>query len=459
MNFSDAIFKAYDIRGLVEGQLSAELAYRVARAFVQVLRSENTQLSGKKLVVGYDMRPTSLIFKDQVIQGFLDEGVDVVDIGMVSTPLFNFACAHFVEHAGGIMVTASHNPAEWNGFKLTRENGLPIGQGNGMEMIRELTQTAEFVDASEKGKVAQRDVREEYFTKLFSLVDITSLQPLTVVIDYGNGMGSVTFADLIKKIPGLRVHSLYAEPDGTFPNHEANPLKVETLSALCARVREVGADFGFALDGDADRIGVVDETGEVVEASYVGTLLGLEVLRTHPGMHMLYDLRSSLIARDMWEAQGATTEMCMIGHALIKNMMKRVGAGFASELSLHIFFGDMYNLESTDLAFLYFLLLRSRSNLPLSKLIVPLKKYFHSGEINFEVEDKAKMMKTVLEKYKNEAIEISDLDGVYLRFAWGWLSVRQSNTEPVLRLNVEANSQAVMQAKVQELSALLRETA
>lgn len=454
MNFPSSIFKAYDIRGLVETELSEELAYRVARAFVHVLRSENALVEGKKLVVGYDMRPTSTPFKEQVIRGFQDEGVDVVDIGMASTPLFNFACAHFPDHLGGIMVTASHNPAQYNGFKLTRADGLPIGKGTGMEMICDLVQTAEFSASTHTGAVSSQDVKEAYFAKLFTLVDISSLRPLKVVIDGGNGMGSVTFFELIKKLP-VQVEYLYMEPDGTFPNHEANPLKVETLRDLQAKVKEMGADFGFALDGDADRVGLVDEQGIVVDPSSVGALIGLEVLKVHPGIHMMHTFTSSEVIKEVWEANGATTERCMNGHALIKDMMRKVNAGFAAELSLHVFFGDVYNLESSDLCFLYFLQLLSRENKPLSELVQPLQKYFHSGEMNFEVEKKDEAMQAIEAAYTNEAVEISHLDGLWMRFVCGWISVRKSNTEPVLRLNVEASTQESMHTKVQEVKKIL----
>lgn len=447
MIFSNSIFKAYDIRGLVESELSPELAYRVARSFVHVLRSENVNFDGKKLVVAYDMRPTSLVYKNEVIRGFQDEGVDVVDIGLASTPLFNFACAHFDEYVGGITVTASHNPAEYNGFKLTRGDGLPVGKGSGMEMIRELCQNAQFEEPPVSGEVSFRDVRREYFEKLASIVPQEHLYPLKVVIDGGNGMGSVTFFELLKTLP-IEVEYLYMEPDGTFPNHEANPLKTETLHDLQKKVREVGADFGFALDGDADRIGLVDETGKIVDASSVGALLGLETLKNHPGMHMLYDLRSSQVGREMWEAAGATTQMSMVGHALIKNMMKQTGAKFASELSLHIFHGDLYNLESSDLCFLFVVALLSREQKPLSEIIAPFKKYFHSGEINFEVEKKDEAMKKIEENFSPSAVETSYLDGLWMRFPWGWLSVRKSNTEPVLRLNLEAKDNETMLQEV-----------
>lgn len=454
MKFSDSIFKAYDIRGLVETELSEELAYRIARAFVRLLKSEGEDFSGKKLVVGYDMRPSSLPFKAKIIQGMVDEGIDVVDIGLSSTPLFNFVCAHFPEHVGGIMVTASHNPAEYNGFKLTRGDGLPVGKGKGMDEIRSFVQNGDFTSVSGTGKIEERKFQKEYFEKLFTLVDPATIIPMKVVIDGGNGMGSVTFFDLMKQLP-VEVEYLYMEPDGTFPNHEANPLKVETLKDLEEKVKETKADFGFALDGDADRIGLVDETGQVVNPSCVGALLGLEVLKNHPRMHMLYDLRSSQILKDVWEAGGATTEKCMVGHALIKNMMREVHAGFAAELSLHIFYGDLYNLESSDLSFLYTLAILSREKRLLSEILEPLDKYSHSGEINFEVEKKDQAMAAVKETFAAEARETSSLDGLWMRCEWGWFSLRKSNTEPVLRLNLETSSSELTNQKCDQIKNII----
>lgn len=454
MNFPAHIFKAYDIRGLVEGELSEDLAYKIGRAFVILLRNEGVDFSDKYLVVGRDMRPTSIAFEKKVVEGMLDEGVNVLQIGMVSTPVFNFVCAHFPEYVGGIMVTASHNPAAYNGFKLTRGNGMPVGKGNGIEEIRDMVRDFTFAPVSQKGIVMEKDMREEYIQKVFSFVDVASIRPLKIVLDGGNGMGDVTFPLWLKRLP-LVVEYLYMEPDGTFPHHEANPLKNETLHDLQKKVLEVGADFGFALDGDADRIGLVDEKGEIVEASYVGALLGLEVLKTHPNMHMLYDLRSSIIGPQLWETQGATTQKCMVGHALIKKMMREVGAGFASELSLHIFYGDLYNLESSDLSLLYFLQILSRENKALSEIVAPLKKYFHSGEINFETERKDEIMQQIENLYRTEAQEISDLDGLWMKFDWGWLSVRKSNTEPVLRLNVEAFTKEKMKEMVVSVKGLV----
>ncbi|PIT86984.1 MAG: phosphomannomutase/phosphoglucomutase [Candidatus Magasanikbacteria bacterium CG10_big_fil_rev_8_21_14_0_10_43_6] len=444
------IFKAYDIRGLVDGELSEELAYRIGRSFVHLLRNEGVDFKGSSIVVGHDMRETSIPFQKCVMQGITDEGVDVVNIGLTSTPVFNFACAHIATHVGGIMITASHNPSEYNGFKITRGNGLPVGKGTGMEDIRDMSIDMEFDAPRGGGVIGEKDVRGLYEERIFSLVNTEEIAPLHIVIDGGNGMGNVTFSRWLKKLP-VTVTYMYMEPDGTFPNHEANPLKVETLTDLQAKVLEVGADFGFALDGDADRLGLVDEKGVVVDASYVAALIGLEVLKKNPGAHMLYDLRSSQSIPELWEAAGATTQKSTIGHALIKVLMKETQAIFASELSLHLYYGDMYNMESTDLSLLYVLYIASREKKPLSDIIAPMKTYAHSGEFNFEVEDKDGVMKRIKEIYAEEANEILEIDGIWMRMPWGWFSVRKSNTEPVLRLNLETHSEEETRMRVAEL--------
>ncbi|TSC83914.1 MAG: phosphomannomutase [Parcubacteria group bacterium Gr01-1014_13] len=455
MQIAKNIFKAYDIRGLSATELSVELAYSLGRAFVVFLRNHDLLKSGQAVVVGRDMRGTSPELQQALMRGASDEGVDVVDVGLVSTPLFNFACANYPEHAGGVMVTASHNPAQYNGFKLTLGDGLPIGESSGMGEIKELVANSNFDYKEEEKTFPQKEVLGDYLKKIFSIVSPDSIRPMKIVIDAGNGMAKVTIPEVFKNLP-VEVEYLYLEPDGNFPNHEANPLKVETLADLQKEVVATGANFGFALDGDADRIGLVDEKGQVVDASFVGALVGLEVLRTHPRSHMLYDVRSSMIIPEVWQAQGATVDMCKVGHANIKKSLKEIKGAFASELSLHLYFHDMYDVESTDLSLLYVLQMLSRENKPLSELVAPLQKYFHSGEINFEIEDKAEVMIRVEEKYKDQAQEISHLDGLWMKFDWGWASVRLSNTEPVVRLNLEAVDVQTMQEKIKEFSYIIQ---
>jgi phosphomannomutase len=458
--FPSHIFKAYDIRGLVAADLSEHLAYAIGRAFVRVLRENQVALDNRYIVVGHDMRPTSPQFEAAVIDGIEAEGARTILVGEVSTPLFNFSVAHYSAHAGGIMITASHNPAEYNGFKMAFENGLPLGKNTGMDRLRAHAET--FYN---EARVPQTDshnresinVLPAYEERIFNLVPPASLKPLKVVIDAGNGMAAATFPAVVKKLP-ITAEYLFLQPDGTFPNHEANPLKVETLAALQAKVRETGADLGFALDGDCDRIGLVDEKGDVVDASFVGALVGLEVLRGSGNRgHMFYDLRSSMMVPEVWQAHGATVSMCPVGHALIKKILKDEGGIFASELSLHQYFHSMYDVESSDLSLLYILQALSREQKPLSALIQPLKKYAHSGEINFEIHDKQAVIKKIEEHYTSTALEILHLDGLYMKFTWGWFNVRTSNTEPVLRLNLETFDKTILSQKIKELTTCMLE--
>jgi len=454
MAFPDHIFKSYDIRGLVDGELSDELAGKIGHAYGIFLRDLGLDRT-KKVVVGRDMRPTSPGFQGAVMKSLRAQGWHVVDIGMVSTPLFNFACTYDDSHVAGITVTASHNPGEYNGFKMTLGDGKPVGKGSGMEEIRDMARDMEFQDAPEQGGAEEKNVLGDYLDTLYGLVSADSISSLKIVIDNANGMGGVTFPPLLEKLPNVEVEYMYIDPDGTFPNHEANPIKTETLKDLQAKVREVGADFGLALDGDADRIGLVDNTGAVVDASLVSALIGAEVLAQYPESTMLYDLRSSRIVPEWWEEHGATTEMTRVGHAHIKPRMKETGAVFASELSLHLYFRDMTNQESSELCLLYLMRLLSREQKPLTELLGPLRRYHHSGEINFEVEDKQGAIDRIKSAFADTALEVSDLDGIWLKFEWGWFNVRASNTEPVLRLNLEAGSEEEMKEKVREVSGII----
>lgn len=456
-NFPSHIFKSYDIRGLWKTELSEDLAYALGIAYIDFLRKQGEDFTHKKMVVGRDMRESSPSFANAVISGIHAQGVSVVNIGMCTTPLFNFACAHLEEHAGGIMVTASHNPAEYNGFKLSLGNGLAVGKVNGMEEIRDfiLQNNFDTLSSNKSGGLEDLDPFTLYQERIFDLVSPQSIKSLKIVIDNANGMGGVTFPRFLKALPQVDVEYLYIEPDGTFPNHEANPLKTETLKDLQAKVLEVNADFGFALDGDADRIGLVNEKGEVVDASFTITLIGQEVLKTNLGATMLYDLRSSRIVKEVWEDSGAKTQMTQVGHTFIKKIMSETNAVFGSELSLHLYYNDMYKVECTELSLMYLLRLVSESGKSIGELTESLKKYYHSGEINFEVEDKDGMMQKIREKYVGEAIRSEDLDGLWLEFDWGWFSVRESNTEPVLRLNVEAWEENVMKEKFDELKGII----
>lgn len=451
MDFPKQIFKAYDIRGLVDGELTADLACRIGRAFVCILRERGCNLGGKSLVVGRDMRSSSLEFQRQVIKAIIDEGVNATDIGLATTPLFNFACANYPEYAGGIMVTASHNPAEYNGFKMTFADGLPLGRDTGMDDLRDLAEANDFLESDNKGVVGMFDPYPDYEAKIFSLINKSEIKPLKIIVDAGNGMAKVTVPKILANLP-LTVEYLFLEPDGTFPNHEANPLKENTLVDLQAKVVAEGADLGFALDGDADRVGFVDEQGQIVPPSIVGALLGLQVLHLHPKAHMMYSLITSRIAKVVWEEQGATTSMTSVGHALVKKQMKEEKAQFAAELSLHMFYHDMYDLEVPELSLLY--MLKAMNEKKLSEVWQVLaSRFYHSGEINFKVANSQAVLTKLKEKFVDA--EVQDFDGLLFTYPNWWFSIRLSNTEPLLRLNLEADTRELMEDKLKEVKNII----
>ncbi|MFA5211158.1 MAG: phosphomannomutase/phosphoglucomutase [Patescibacteria group bacterium] len=453
MSFSEKIFRAYDIRGLIKDELSIEFAYLLGASFVNFLKKKNIDLNGKKIVIGRDMRESGLKYKEKLIAGIIDQGIDVVDIGLATTPLFNFACVNYAEHVAGIMITASHNPAEYNGFKLTMGDGLPIAGDNGLMEIKEMCKNFNFEKTENIGQVFEKNVFIDYKSKLFSLVDVQNFKKMKIVIDAGNGMAKATFPEILKDF-NIDVEYLFLEPDGNFPNHEANPLKTETLKSLQEKVLAVKADFGFALDGDADRVGLVDEKGQIIPASFVGAIIGLEVLRKQKGL-MLYDLRTSRAVKEIWEKAGAKTDICPVGHSNIKKMMKENNAIFASELSLHLYYRDLHDVESGDLSLLYIIDLLSRENKKMSEIWEKMgKEKYHSGEINFEVENKEEVMEKIKNKYSDG--ELNELDGILINYKDFWFSVRCSNTESVIRLNLEANSEELMREKVEEISEIIK---
>ena len=446
MSINSSIFKAYDIRGIYPRDLNEEVAYLVGRAIVVLTRA-------KTVVVGYDARFSSDSLVQAVIKGVTEQGADAVNIGLVTTPMLNFAVAEHPEHEAGIMVTASHNPKEYNGLKLCYGNALPIGENTGMADIKKLVLEEKF-SAAMPGKILKKEILDAYVEKVLSLIDVKNIKPLKIVVDTANAVGAIPLPEFFKKIP-CQLIPLYFELDGNFPNHEANPLKEETLVDLKKKVLEESADLGVAIDGDADRIGFVDEKGETVRADLILTLIAKKILEEKPGGLVLYDVRSSRIAREVVEKAGGRAEMCRVGHALIKKQMWDNGALFAGEFSSHFYYRDFYNVESGDLTMLKLLEIISLSGRKFSEIVAPLLRYHHSGEINFEVSDKEGKMKELEEKYGAAASEISHLDGVRLDFSDWWFNVRPSNTEPLLRLNLEAKTKELMEQKKKELTEII----
>jgi phosphomannomutase len=450
-----SIFKAYDIRGIYPRDLNEEIAYLVGKALVVFT-------GAKTAVVGRDARVSSPALFEAVSRGILEQSADVVDVGIVSTPMLNFAVAENPppspplekgEGRAGIMVTASHNPKEYNGFKLCYGDALPIGGETGMSEIKKLVEAGEFKEAA-AGRVIQKNILDAYAEKVLSMVDLNEIKPLKVVVDAGNAVGAVPLPKIFEKTP-CRLIPLYFELDGSFPNHEANPLKEETLKDLKKKILEEKADLGVAFDGDADRVGFVDEKGDIVRGDLIIALVARELLKENQRETILYDVRSSRVVQEVVEAAGGQARMCRVGHALIKKQMKDEGAFFAGELSSHFYYRKFYNVESGDLTMLKVLEIISQAGRSFSEIVAPLLRYFHSGEINFKVTDKEGVMKALEEKYASLAKGIFRLDGIRLDFDDWWFNVRPSNTEPLLRLNLEAKTKELMEGKKEELMKLI----
>ena len=435
-------FKSYDIRGIYPDQLNEKLAEKIGRAYA-------TFLNGNKIVIGRDMRPHSLPLFKALAKGITEQGKNVIDIGMCSTPMSYFANGK-LKADGSIMITASHNTGEWNGFKLCAKTAIPISGDTGIREIEKMVEKDIWdKNITQKGKVSTYDIAPDYadFLRSFSKID----RKLKVVADFANSMGSYEIAgirDLFDLIP------LYEELDGTFPNHEANPLITETLDDLCAKVKEVGADFGAGFDGDADRCGFVDDRGNRISMDIFSGLIAEDILSGGPAT-ILYDLRSSKSVKECIEENGGTAIMCRVGHAFIKAQMRETGAVFAGELSGHYYFKENNVAESQGLAMIKLANLICKTGKTVSELTAPLRKYYASGEINSEVADVNAVI-TVLKEVYSDAVNKFELDGFSFEYEDWWFNVRCSNTEPLLRLNVESKTEEKMRHKRDEILAIIR---
>ena len=437
------IFKAYDIRGVYPEQLNEEIAEKIGRAFVEFT-------GAKKVVIGRDMRPHSEPLFHALAKGITGQGADVIDLGLCSTPMSYHANGKLGAD-GSIMITASHNTAEWNGFKLCRAQAVPISGSTGIADIEALVENNTWTKVERRGNISQFNIAEEYgkFLRSHAKMD----RKLKVVVDYANAMGSYEIAgveDLFDIIP------LYKDLDGTFPNHEANPLHTSTLDALRAKVLETGADFGAGFDGDADRCGFVDDKGEIIPMDLFTALIAQDILseKARGTVTILYDLRSSWAVRECIQENGGRPVMSRVGHAFIKAQMRELGAVFAGELSGHYYFQENYVAESQGLAFLKLANLICKRKCCVSELVAPLRKYFQSGEINSKVADVPGILKKIREKYSDG--HMFELDGISVEYSNWWFNVRASNTEPLLRLIVEAKDRETMEEKRDSLLALIR---
>jgi phosphomannomutase len=444
---NENIFKAYDIRGVYKEDLDDADAYDIGRAFV-------TFLGCKEVVVGQDMRKSSPALFDALARGMMDQGADVIDIGYCSTPYFYFGTA---KHQAGVMVTASHNPAKYNGFKMCRENAIPISGDTGIMDIKQLVLRKGFADPETRGSITKKDIMQDFISHNLKFID-SSMEgrKIKIVIDTGNGMGGYTYPRVFEKIKNIEVIPLFFDIDMSFPNHEANPLKLENVKDLQKAVVDNNADLGLAVDGDCDRCVFIDEKGEYISADLMTAVVARELLKENPGSPVLYDLRSSWITKDIIEESNGKPIMCRVGHAFIKKQMREEDAIFAGELSGHFYLKDSFFTESSIISSIIVINMLRREQKPLSGIIAPLKKYFQSGEINSEVADKQAKMDELVDMFKDEANIISHLDGIKLEFDDWWFNVRPSNTEPLLRLNLEAKTKEKMEEMRDRLLAIIR---
>ena len=442
------IFKAYDIRGIYGTDLTEDIFYKIARAYARFLGSP------KSIVVAHDCRKSSDSLFAAFAKGLNDVGVDVIDIGLASTPMSYFANGT-LKPDGSVMITASHNTKEWNGCKLCRANAVPISGATGIQDIEKMVMTGDLgADAAVKGTVRKVDVLADYAAHVRTFEHMA--KPLHVACDFANGMGTWE-ARAFEGTP-ISFTSLYGEPDGDFPNHEANPLKTETLADLQAEVRKGGYDFGVAFDGDADRAGFVDEKGDIIPMDMITALVAEDMLRQNPGAAIFYDLRSSWAVKETIEAHGGKPMMSRVGHAFIKQQMREADAVFAGELSGHYYFKANSTAESSSLAAICVANIVSRAGKPLSELIAPIRRYFASGEINTKLASKAdaeRVLATLKERYGAQG-RAFELDGLSVEFDTWWFNVRCSNTEPLIRLNLEAKTEAEMAARRDEILAVIR---
>jgi phosphomannomutase len=435
------IFKAYDIRGIYGDTIAEEIMFKIGRAFVTLLKC-------KTVTVGRDMRPHSEPLFDAFAKGATMQGANVIDLGLATTCMAYFGCGS-LNADGGVMITASHNPGEWNGIKMTRAQAVPISGATGIMDIERICNEESFDEpAATPGTISQHSIADEYIAHIRPHAEIT--RPIRIAADMANSMGAVE----ARVLDGLmEVDAIFEELDGTFPNHEANPLKVDTLEPLQEMIRAGEYDFGVAFDGDADRVGFIDENGTVVAMDMITALIAEDMLAHEKG-NIFYDLRSSWAVKEVIEENGGTALMSRVGHAFIKQQMRDANASFAGELSGHYYFRDNYFTESSSLAVICVANIVSRTGKTLSELIKPIQRYHASGEINSEVADPDAVIARLREDYADGTL--IELDGVSFEYDDWWFNVRLSNTEPLIRLNLEAKTAEMMEARRDEVLAKIR---
>jgi phosphomannomutase len=446
------VFKAYDVRGIYPDELDEAGAEAIGRAYVE-------RFEPRRIAVGRDMRLSSPSMQEAVMRGATAAGCDVLDIGLVGTEMLYFAVGS-LGLEGGIMVTASHNPKQYTGMKLVRRGALPVGGESGLLEVRDRAVSEADTPGVRhptcpEGTIEPHDVWPAYVERVLSFVDVSAIEPLRVVIDAANGMAGVMLPPVLERLP-IEAVRCYFEPDGSFPNHEPNPLLPENREFIVRKTLEEGADLGVAFDGDADRCFFVDDTGEFVPGDFATALLSESVLEKEPGARIIYDVRASRAVPETVERAGGVPLVNRVGHAFIKARMRKEDATFAGEVSGHYYFRDFSQADSGVVPFLLMLELVSKRERPLSEILAPLRsRYFITGELNTPVADVALKLQELKERYAGEG-HVSHLDGISVDFDDWHFNVRPSNTEPLLRLNLEAASEELMERKRDEVLAAIR---
>jgi phosphomannomutase len=439
------VFKAYDVRGIYPDELDEAGAAAIGRAYVE-------QFEPRRMAVGRDMRLSSPAMQDAFMRGAASAGADVLDLGLVGTEMVYFAVGS-LGLEGGAMVTASHNPKQYTGMKLVRRGALPVGGESGLLDVRDRA-LASGPPADPPGRIEERDIWPAYVERVLSFVDVPAIKPLKVIIDAANGMAGTMLPPVLEHLP-IEAVRCYFEPDGSFPNHEPNPLLPENREFIVRKTLEEEADLGVAFDGDADRCFFVDDTGEFVPGDFVTALFAESVLEKEPGATVIYDVRASRAVPDTIEREGGVALINRVGHAFIKTRMRKDDAAFAGEVSGHYYFRDFSQADSGVVPFLLMLELISKSGRRLSEILGPLRsRYFITGEINTPVPDVALKLQELKERYADG--RVSHLDGISVDFDDWHFNVRPSNTEPLLRLNLEATSEELMEQKRDEVLEVIR---
>jgi len=442
-----SIFKSYDIRGIYPTELNEDVAERIGRAFVE-------ELAADAIAVGRDMRTSSQPLFDAFARGVNARGADVVDLGLTSTDELYFSVGHY-GYPGGAMITASHNPKDYNGFKLCREQAIALSGDTGVFAIRDRVARGRSGGDGKRGRIIARDPLPDFVDHCLSFIDVAEIKPLTVVIDAGNGMAGLIVLAIFSRLP-IKLIPLYFDLDGEFPNHPASPIEPENMVDLQRAVREHGADLGAAFDGDADRVFITDERGELVGGDMVTALVAEMLLRRHPGSTILYNLICSRSVPEVIAASGGMPVRTRVGHSHIKAIMRERNAVFGGEHSGHFYFRDHYFADSGLIALLVVLDLLSREGKKVSELLRPIDRRVRSGEINSRVADIPGKLAQLEERYA-DAREVDHLDGVTIQYDTWWCNVRPSNTEPLLRLNLEADTPELLAQRRDELLRLIRD--